>query len=266
MHARRLILAPLLSLALLVSAAPGAAQGYVVQPGDSLYKIAQRFHTTVDKLRAANNLWHTSEIWAGTWLALPAGVKNAYSVQPGDTLYLIAQKLGTTVNDLRQANNLWGTDLIWAGQILAIPAGTQPPGSGSGSTPQVPSHPPLSPSDLDLLARLVTAEAEGEVYAGQVAVAATVLNRMRDPRYPDTVYGVIFQYVNGLPQFSPVADGRISMPATESARKAVADALNGWDPSNGALGFYNPAKTSNAWVRNQPVTAAIGNHLFFRIP
>lgn len=262
MHARRLILVPLLLLALLVSAAPGAAQGYVVQPGDTLYKIAQRFNTTVDKLRAANNLWHTSEIWAGTWLALPSGVKNTYTVQPGDTLYLIAQKLGTTLTDLRQANNLWGTNLIWAGQILAVPASAQQP----GSTPQVPSHPPLSASDLDLLARLVTAEAEGEVYAGQVAVAATVLNRLRDPRYPNTVHGVIFQYVNGLPQFSPVADGRIYLPATESARQAVADALKGWDPSNGALGFYNPAKTSNAWVRKQPVSAAIGNHLFFRIP
>src|SRR5690606_2242925 len=159
----------------------------------------------------------------------------------------------------------WGTDLILVGQVLAVPR------SGAGSNPGGGSPPPgsgihLSPSDLDLLARLVTAEAEGESYEGQVAVAATVLNRLRDPRYPDTVSGVIFQYVNGLPQFSPVANGRIYLPATETARQAVLDALKGWDPTNGALGFYNPAKTSNQWVRQQPVTSAIGNHLCVRIP
>ncbi|WP_304171619.1 cell wall hydrolase [Limnochorda pilosa] len=264
MDVRRLLLVPVL-LAVLAFSGPAAAQGYVVQPGDSLYTIAQRFGTTVDKLRAANNLWHTSEIWAGTWLRLPAGLSHTYTVQAGDSLYLIAQRLGTTVTQLRQANNLWGTDLILVGQVLAVPR------SGAGSNPGGGSPPPgsgihLSPSDLDLLAQLVTAEAEGESYEGQVAVAATVLNRLRDPRYPDTVSGVIFQYVNGLPQFSPVANGRIYLPATETARQAVLDALKGWDPTNGALGFYNPAKTSNQWVRQQPVTSAIGNHLFFRIP
>lgn len=264
MHSRRLILVPLLAAALLVSAVPGAAQGYIVQPGDTLYKIAQRFDTTVDRLRQANNLWHTSEIWAGTWIALPSGLRNTYTVRPGDTLYLISQKLGTTVDQLRQANNLWGTNLIWAGQILAVPGRSQTP--PPAPAPQAPSHQPFSASDLDLLARLVTAEAEGESYAGQVAVAATVLNRLNDPRYPNTVHGVIFQYVNGLPQFSPVEDGRIYLPATPSAREAVSDALKGWDPSNGALGFFNPTKTSNGWVRRQPVTATIGNHLFFHIP
>src|SRR5690606_4127177 len=180
MDVRRLLLVPVL-LAVLAFSGPAAAQGYVVQPGDSLYTIAQRFGTTVDKLRAANNLWHTSEIWAGTWLRLPAGLSHTYTVQAGDSLYLIAQRLGTTVTQLRQANNLWGTDLILVGQVLAVPR------SGAGSNPGGGSPPPgsgihLSPSDLDLLARLVTAEAEGESYEGQVAVAATVLNRLRDPR------------------------------------------------------------------------------------
>lgn len=256
MHGRRLGQALLgFSLAVMILAIPADAQGYRVQPGDSLYKIAQRFETTVEKLRQANNLWTTDEIWAGTWLNLPAGLSKAYTVKPGDTLYLIAQRYGITVTELRRLNNIWDTSEIWVGQVLAVP------GAGSGSPPGLD----LTPAEIDLLSRLVTAEAEGEVYLGQVAVAATVLNRVKDPRFPNTVEGVIYQYVNGIPQFSPVEDGRINLPATPQAKQAVLDALSGDDPSNGALGFFNPEKTSNLWVRAQPVTAAIGNHLFFTL-
>jgi len=118
--------------------------------------------------------------------------------------------------------------------------------------------------EIDLLARLVQAEAGGEPYTGKVAVAASVLNRVRSSRYPNTLSGVIYQVVDGYYQYSPVLDGRIKLPATWVDYKAVQDALNGWDPSYGALGFYNPAKTSNWWVRSQPVTTVIGNHVFFR--
>jgi N-acetylmuramoyl-L-alanine amidase len=132
------------------------------------------------------------------------------------------------------------------------------PGPGSGKKKT------LSPEDLDLFARLVHAEAAGEPFAGQVAVAAVVLNRAGDPRYPDTVREVILQVWNGCHQFSPVSDGRINLPAGESAFRAVKAALHGLDPSNGATGFYNPAGTRDQWVRSQAVTAKIGNHIFFR--
>jgi N-acetylmuramoyl-L-alanine amidase len=119
-------------------------------------------------------------------------------------------------------------------------------------------------AEMDLFARIVHAESEGESFEGQVAVAATILNRIRSDRYPNTMSGVVYQVESGKYQYSPVLDGRINRPAGESAKRAILVALNGEDPTGGATGFYNPAKTSNMWVRSQPVTRTIGNHVFFR--
>ncbi len=118
--------------------------------------------------------------------------------------------------------------------------------------------------EMDLFARIVHAEAEGEPFIGQVAVAASILNRIRSSRYPNTLQAVVYQAPGGFYQYSPVLDGRINRPAGDSARRAVAEALNGNDPTGGATGFYNPRKTRNQWVRRQPVTTIIGNHVFFR--
>ncbi len=122
----------------------------------------------------------------------------------------------------------------------------------------------FSPAEIDLFARLVHAEASGESHEGQVAVAASVLNRIRSSRYPNTLSAVVYQISSGRYQYSPVLDGRINRPAGSKARQAVEDAINGWDPSGGASGFYNPRKTSNRWVRQQPVTRTIGQHVFFK--
>lgn len=124
--------------------------------------------------------------------------------------------------------------------------------------------PRFSSSDLDLLARLVRAESGGESYLGQVAVAASVLNRVKSSQYPNTLRGVVYQVSGGYIQYCPVRNGTINQPATASARRAAEEAVNGRDPSNGATGFYNPRFTSNAWVRSRPVTTVIGNHVFFR--
>ena len=121
-----------------------------------------------------------------------------------------------------------------------------------------------SASDLDLLARLVRAESGGEPYLGQVAVAASVLNRVKSSQYPNTIRGVVYQVSGGYIQYCPVRIGTINQPANASARKAAEEALNGRDPSNGATGFYNPRFTTNAWVRSRPVTTVIANHVFFR--
>ncbi|MBS3898281.1 MAG: cell wall hydrolase [Dethiobacter sp.] len=118
--------------------------------------------------------------------------------------------------------------------------------------------------ELDLFARIVYAEASGEGFAGQVAVAASILNRIRSELFPDTLSAVVFQVVGGSYQYSPVLDGRINLPAGESVKRAIAEALSGTDPTGGATGFYNPAKTSNQWVRSRPVTVTIGNHVFFK--
>ena len=121
----------------------------------------------------------------------------------------------------------------------------------------------FSKAELDLLARLVHSEAKGESYKGQVAVAATVLNRLGHPEYPNTLSGIINHVVvaNGRRyyQYEPVLNGSITQPAGELAVLAVQDALAGWDPSLGATGFFAPAKVgSGSWVRTRPVTVNIG--------
>ncbi|NLG83639.1 MAG: LysM peptidoglycan-binding domain-containing protein [Firmicutes bacterium] len=238
-----------------------AGMTHEVRAGESLFLIAQRYGTTVEALRAANAL-KDDIIYPGQTLTVPSGGASptngqSYTVRAGDTLYLIALRYGTTVAALREANGLY-TDTIYPGQRLVIPRPEKTKKNGSS-----PSF-YLTPEEEDLLARLVSAEAAGEPYAGQVAVAASVLNRLRDPKFPKTITEIIYQYTDGAFQYSPVMDGRINEPATDTAKAAVRDALNGWDPSYGATGFYNPAKTTNPWVQAQPVTTVIGNHVFFK--
>lgn len=129
--------------------------------------------------------------------------------------------------------------------------------------------PIFTPEELDLLARLVHAEAKGESYEGQVAVAATVLNRIAHPDYPNTMKGVIYQVVvsggKRYYQYEPVLNGTINAQASQTARDAVNDALAGWDPSLGATGFFAPAKVGrSSWVWSRPATVTIGNHRFFK--
>ena len=112
--------------------------------------------------------------------------------------------------------------------------------------------------DMDLLARTVSAESKGESYIGQVAVAAVILNRIEHPSFPNTLSGVVYQ----AGAFEPVRNGTINLPATESAVRAAMEAIAGNDPTCGALYFFNPAKTDNAWMRTRPVVAIIGEHHF----
>jgi N-acetylmuramoyl-L-alanine amidase len=236
---------------------------YTVMPGDSLFLLAQKFGVTVDTLKSSNNL-SSNYLWVGKQLTIP-GIKNSssssnsrYLVQGGDTLFLIAQRYGVTPELIRAANNLSSDATIYPNQTLIIPKEATNSNSSSTSTGLQ-----LNQNDLELLARLVTAESSGEPFEGQVAVAATILNRLRDPLYPKTISGIIYQVTNGRYQYSPVLDGRINNVADASAYRAVQLACSGSDPSNGANGFYNPSKTSNQWVQSQPVTITIGNHIFF---
>ena len=115
-----------------------------------------------------------------------------------------------------------------------------------------------SQSDYNLLARLISAEARGESYTGQVAVGAVVLNRVEHPSFPNTISGVIYQ--KGA--FSCLDDGQFNQPVAESSYRAAQDALNGWDPSGGAIYYYNPVTATNQWIRSRPVIIQIGKHLF----
>lgn len=124
-------------------------------------------------------------------------------------------------------------------------------GSSSGS---------VSNADLNLLARVVYGEARGEPYTGQVAVAAVVLNRVRSSQFPNSISGVAYQ----PGAFSIVADGQINLTPNSTAIRAARDAMNGWDPTGGAIYYYNPAKTTNKWIYSRPVLTRIGNHVFAR--
>lgn len=115
-----------------------------------------------------------------------------------------------------------------------------------------------SSSDLNLLARLVYAEARGEPYTGQVAVASVVLNRVKSSSFPNSVAGVIYQ--RGA--FDVVSDGQINLTPNETAKKAAQDAINGWDPSYGAIYYFNPNTATSKWIWSRPLTVVIGNHRF----
>lgn len=116
----------------------------------------------------------------------------------------------------------------------------------------------LSSSDYELLARTISAEARGESYIGQVAVGAVILNRIEHPSFPDTLSGVIYQ--KGA--FSCLNDGQFYEPISDSAYKAATDAINGLDPSGGAIYYYNPAKATSKWIFSRPVITTIGDHRF----
>lgn len=115
-----------------------------------------------------------------------------------------------------------------------------------------------SSSDYDLLARIISAEARGESYLGQVAVGAVVLNRVEHPSFPDTLAGVVYQ--KGA--FSCLDDGQFYEPIADSCYSAARDAINGLDPSGGAIYYYNPQKSTNKWIFSRPIITTIGKHRF----
>ena len=112
--------------------------------------------------------------------------------------------------------------------------------------------------DVALLARLISAEARGEPYVGQVAVGAVVLNRMEHPSFPNTMSGVIYQ--SGA--FSCIDDGQFNEPVADSAYRAARDAMNGWDPSGGAIYYFNPVTATSKWIWSRPLITVIGKHRF----
>lgn len=117
-----------------------------------------------------------------------------------------------------------------------------------------------STSDLQLIARAINGEARGEPYEGQVAVGAVILNRVKDPNFPNTIAGVIYE----PGAFTAVSDGQINVPISEGSTvvKAARDAMNGWDPTGGAIYYYNPNTATNKWIWSRTTIKVIGKHKF----
>ena len=227
------------------------AANYTVKSGDSLFKIGILFKTDANTIMKNNNL-KSSDIYPNQVLYVDS---DTYTVKTSDTLYLIAKKYGISLNTLIAANN--NVDkYIYPGELLNIPAGWIFK-SASPSTPIVS----YSESDLDLLARLVTAEADGESYKTKVAVAAVVLNRVQNPRYPSTLKDVIYEVSGGYYQFTPVYNGWIDKPASQDSKNAAYEALYGSDPTNGAL-YYFDDSTTNTWLWSKPIALRVGKMIF----
>lgn len=165
-------------------------------------------------------------------------VDGIYGYQTYKAVRLFQYKNGLTVDGIAGPETL---------SALGLPTGVTKTSSSAGRS-----------KDENLLAHLVHGEARGEPYIGQVAVAAVVLNRVRDARFPKTIAGVIYQ----PGAFTAVSDGQINLVPGQTSYKAARDALNGWDPSRGALYYFNPATATNKWIWSRPVVAVIGKHRF----
>ncbi|WP_226037622.1 cell wall hydrolase [Aquibacillus saliphilus] len=168
-----------------------------------------------------------------------------YQLQKNDSFWTIANKYGVSLLNLQSTNNR-SSSLLYAGETLSIPT-------------------TMSSADRDLMARLVHAEAKGESYAGKVAVATVILNRMDNKQFPNTVNGVVYQRsAGGHYAFSPVKDGAINQVANTTAKRAVNEALAFRGQGAGSLYFYNPKTAKSSWITTREVTITIGNHVFAR--
>jgi N-acetylmuramoyl-L-alanine amidase len=157
---------------------------------------------------------------------------------------------------------LWEATKNWRPTAADLPpSGNRTGGSTSGSSSAAPVHRfAVSEQDINLMANAVHGESRGEPYIGQVAVAAVILNRVESPHFPNTIPGVIFQ----PGAFTAVADGQIWLTPDETSKRAVRDALNGWDPSGNALYYFNPATATSKWIWSRPQIKQIGKHIFCR--
>lgn len=252
----------------------GYAATHTVQPGDTFYLIAQWYGLDTDQLMSANGYYGYDLLYPGQVLTIPGqeGVAEAstggfqeYTVRPGDTLDLIARQYGVSIDAIYSSNNLQ-SDEIYPGQVLLLPGGTSSGGaSPTGTSSSGASRASLTNAETYLLAQLIYAEAAAEPYEGQVAVGAVVLNRLLDPDFPKTIPDVVFQYEGGAYQFEPVMNGAIYDQPSASALRAAYAALAGWDPTNGALFFYNPQKSGSSFFDSWlTYLTQIGNHLFYR--
>ena len=169
------------------------------------------------------------------WGYYTGGVDGVYGSATEAAVKAFQRKNGLTVDGKAGPKTL---------QAMGISSGSSASNSNSG--------------DVALLARLISAEARGEPYNGQVAVGAVVLNRMKHPSFPNTMSGVIYQ----PGAFSCMADGQFNQPVADSAYRAARDALNGWDPSGGAIYYFNPATATSKWIWSRPLLVVIGKHRF----
>ena len=254
---------------------------HVVHRGDTLWDLAREYHTHIATIQSLNRLSGDliivgqrlllpgaagqvaakssrpapvasappRRLWAYR-LPLAACIKRTHSVVSGDTLSELAESYGTTVELIAGANGV-RSHIIRIGQVLVIPT---PPDARTGSR----SWPGAYDRNVRTLARIINAEARGESYEGQVAVGAVVLNRLIHPSFPKSIEKVIRE----PDAFTSVTDGQFRLPPGNGALRAAREALEGWDPTHGALYFYNPVQATAKWSFSRPRVRTIGHHVF----
>ena len=201
--------------------------------------------------------------------SLAAGTNGQEAVQTlskvgsrGDEVRQIQKKLKELGYDPGQVDGIYGENTKKAVIAFQKAKGRNPDGIAGPQTLKAlgisQDQGQFSSGDIDLLARIISAESRGEPYIGQVAVGAVILNRMEHPSFPNTLAGVIYQ----PGAFSCLDDGGVNAPVADSAYDAARDAINGWDPSGGAIYYYNPEKSTNQWIFSRPVITVIGQHRF----
>lgn len=174
------------------------------------------------------------------WGYYNGSVDGIYGSKTLSAVKAFQKKNGLTVDGIA------GTKTLNAMGITSSSSSTNSSGTTSNS------------SNVNLLAHLIYGEARGEPYIGQVAVGAVIMNRVKSSSFPNTISGVIYQ--KGA--FDAVSDGQINMSPDSAAKKAAQDAINGWDPSYGAIYYFNPATATNKWIWSRPLTVTIGKHRF----
>ncbi|MCK4258667.1 MAG: cell wall hydrolase [Halanaerobiales bacterium] len=270
---------------------------YTIQEGDNLTFIAKKYNIKVSVIKKANDLTDKTVLYPGKEIRIPFGDQSffeevnlpeatlfsstglefklmdwgeysvriakekikvniptsariVYHIQRGDNLYDLAQEFSTTVSVIKALNNL-DNSAIRIGQEIILPT--------KGLTAKQILSRTISDYELNLLARVIHGESRGEPYLGKVAVGAVILNRVISSRFSNTIEKVILQ----KSQFEAVSNGQINLKPSSSAYKAAREALNGSDPTLGALYFINPKYAPNAWWFNRKQkTVTIGGHVF----
>jgi LysM repeat protein len=171
-----------------------------------------------------------------------------YTVRRGDTLFKVAQKTGLSVREIRQRSGI-RRNRLRIGERLIIPSSRRSNWTGSRVT-----------GNLKLLAHVINGEAANEPYIGKVAVGGVIMNRIQNSRFPKTIAGVVYQ----PHAFESVTNGIFNRPYSNESLRAASDAIGGWDPSGGALYFFNPAKTNHPWIWARSIITQIGRHIFAR--
>lgn len=222
----------LISLAVVLGACGGGYLAYQLcypNSGDAVYAVS-KYGSTGNEVKTLQQKLKDLGFYNGS-------VDGIFGTQTQTAVRNFQRSVGITVDGIAGS-----TTLLYLGLDS---------GSSSPSTQ-------YSSSDVQLLAKVISAEARGESYEGQVAVGAVVLNRVAHPSFPDSISGVVYQ--SGA--FSCVYDSNWSEPVAESAKRAAIDAINGWDPTGGAVFYFNPDKTNDAFMHSRPVITIIGNHRF----